>query len=446
MGGAGGSGPGFAEAARLADAVRAAVLRAADPTEAVERCWPREELEGTRVRLLAVGKAAVPMARRALALLGSVTSGALVVTTPHPEAGSLGVETVVADHPLATERNLAASARVEAFVGGTSGDEVLVVLLSGGGSALLTAPAEGLGLEDLRGVTGLLLRAGAPIRELNCVRKHCERLKGGRLARLVGGGARVIALVVSDVLGDPLDVVSSGPLSADPTTYAGALAVLEGRGLVGVEAAGRVVAHLRRGVAGEIEETPKAGDAALGRVRARVIAGNQGVAVGARDALLGLGFERVKVVCRVEGEAAEVGRMLVREGASFAEEGGGSGGRAGGGPRAVVYAGETTVTVGQAAGVGGRNQELGLSAAVEMRGARRMCVLTLATDGVDGPTDAAGAVVTSETAGRARERGIDLPGALARHDSHTALGALGCLVRTGPTGTNVNDVAVAMVW
>lgn len=470
---------------RAAEVVRG-VLAAADPSGAVERAWPGEELAGRRVRLLAVGKAAVPMARRGLELIGgggawrlgavgtaqagatacaTPLAAALVVTTPYREAHTLGIETIVADHPLATARNVAASARVEAFVRATAADETLLVLLSGGGSALLTAPAEGLELEDLRAVTGGLLKAGATIGELNAVRKHCERLKGGRLARLVGAdrggegrasndGPRVMVLVVSDVLGDRLDVISSGPLSADPTTYADAVRVVESRG-VGA-AVPRVVEHLRRGVRGEVEETPKAGDAALAGVVSRVIAGNQGAALAARDAVMGMGFGRVKVVLRVEGEASVVGAELVRDALAHHAEGELD--------SCVIYGGETTVTVGEAKGLGGRNQEMGLAAAVEMGrmdgvpafapvapqggrtgGTLEVCVVALATDGVDGPTDAAGAVVTSETARVARERGVDLAGALARHDSHGALGALGCLIRTGATGTNVNDVAVAMV-
>lgn len=466
----------------MASEVVRAVLSAADPSRAVERAWPGEEIAGKAVRLLVVGKAAVPMARRGLELLGvgaeawplraaasapetgmahgSSLAAALVATTPHEGAGALGVETLVADHPLATERNVRAAVRVEAFVGATRADEVLLVLLSGGGSALLTSPVEGLGLEDLRAVTDALLRAGTPIGELNSVRKHCERLKGGRMARLVGSGSdrpRVIVLVVSDVLGDRLDVISSGPLAADPTTYAEALRVIEDRGVAA--AVPRVVEHLRRGVRGEIEETPKAGDAALAGVVTRVIAGNQSAVLAARDAVIGMGFGRVKVVLRVEGEASVVGAELVREAMAHHVEDGIGGER----DSCVIYGGETTVTVGRAAGLGGRNQELALAAALEMGRSGliapvephsgrtggthgvEMRVLTLATDGVDGPTDAAGAMVSADTVGVAREHGVDLEGALVRHDSHAALGKLGCLVRTGATGTNVNDVAVAMV-
>lgn len=433
----------------IALGIMRAVLDAADPARALARAWPTDLLGDAPVRLLVVGKAAIPMAREALARLDAsgphprLTEG-LVITTPHPDAGSLPVETLVADHPLATESNLVAASRVEAFVSRTGAGERLLVLLSGGGSALLTSPAGALTLGDIRAATGSLLRAGSPIRELNAVRKHCERLKGGRLARLVGGAAPIVVMVVSDVLGDPLDVISSGPFAPDPSTYADALRVLEQRspGFVGDDRAvmERLREHLIQGIRGGLDETPKPGDPALERVTTRIIASNQAAAVAARDAALAAGFTRVLVLCRVEGESALVGRDLVRRARAYRSEGPT--------PCCVVLAGETTVTVGRAVGVGGRNQELALAAAVEMAVPKAdgmsMCVLALATDGIDGPTDAAGAIVTQRAARSVPQ--ADLGDALARHDSHTLLGRLGWLVRTGPTGTNINDVAIAAAW
>lgn len=433
----------------IALGIMRAVLDAADPGRALARAWPTDLLGDAPVRLLVVGKAAIPMAREALARLDALgthprlTEG-LVITTPHPDAGSLPVETLVADHPLATERNLVAASRVEAFVSRTGVGERLLVLLSGGGSALLTSPAGALTLSDMRAATGSLLRAGSPIRELNAVRKHCERLKGGRLARLVGGAAPIVVMVVSDVLGDPLDVISSGPFAPDPSTYADALRVVEQRspGFVGDDRVvmQRLREHLTQGIRGRLDETPKPGDPALERVTTRIIASNQAAAVAARDAALAAGFTRVLVLCRVEGESALVGRDLVRRARAYRSEGPG--------PCCVVLAGETTVTVGPSVGVGGRNQELALAAAVEMAvpkaGGTPMCVLALATDGIDGPTDAAGAIVTQRAARSVPQS--DLGDALARHDSHTILDRLGWLVRTGPTGTNINDVAIAAAW
>jgi hydroxypyruvate reductase len=445
----------FRRASSLANTVRRAVLEAWDPADAVERAWPAD-LRGS-VRVLAVGKAAVPMARRAATLLrrGAVPDGGvglgpgLIVTTSGPHAPVPGFEVLVADHPLPTARNLGAATGVAAFVRAVEPEQTLLVLLSGGGSALLTAPAGGLTLDDVREATGSLLRCGATIRELNAVRKHCERLKGGKLARMVGAqgrsgqgpAPRVVVLVVSDVLGDALDVISSGPLAPDPTTYADALHVLHRCEVASAPSLARVVEHLGRGAAGEWPETPKDGDPVFRGIEHRVIASNQHAAVAARRAVLASGIGRVKVVCGVDGEAARVGEALVRDAWAF--------GREATGPSAVIYAGETTVTVRDAQGKGGRNQELALAAALETQRPNNpapIAIFTLATDGVDGPTDAAGALVTSDTPAAARRARIDLADALHRHDSYRALAALGCLVKIGPTGTNVNDLAVAVVW
>ena len=427
----------------LAERLLHAVLSACDPAGAVERSWNAPQWPGRRVRLLAAGKAAHPMARTAFSLLardGATVTAALVVTTP-PAQPIPGAEVLAADHPLPTARNLFASQRVENFIAQTSPGESLLILLSGGASALLTSPADPLTLDDLRETTHALLRAGAPISALNAVRKHTETLKGGRLASLIPAHAHtpVSVLVLSDVLGDRLDVIASGPLAADPTTYAGALAALRRPDIKPTPSLARVIAQLERGAAGLIPETPKPGDPALAAIEHRVIASNEHAAIAARDALLAAGIARVKVVCRVEGEAANVGQSLVRDAAREAAH-------APGCSIAVIYAGETTVTVADQPGLGGRNQELALAAALELpRIPHEALVFTLATDGVDGPTDAAGALVTSHTAVHATRLGLDLPRALQNHDSYRALDALNALIRTGPTGTNVNDLAIAIV-
>jgi hydroxypyruvate reductase len=291
-------------------------------------------------------------------------------------------------------------------------------------------PRAGLGLGDLAALTDGLLRSGASIEEINCVRKHCEGVKGGQLARLAGA-ARVEVFVLSDVLGDRLDVISSGPMAADPTTFGDAVAVMERRGLAGGHRA--VMELLARGVAGELEETPKPGDAVFDRVRHRVIA-NNGAAVGAAaESLGGAGRAVVEVRTLVEGEAADRGRELGRRVLGLWPG------------DAVVWGGETTVTVGDAGGRGGRNQELALAAALEIEGSGG-AVMSLATDGVDGPTDAAGGIVDGASAGAMRAAGVDGAGALTGHDSWRALRACGGLIETGATGTNVNDVMVGVRW
>ena len=434
----------------LVETVGRAVFQAADPGLALERAWDEELIPDGPVTLLAVGKASVAMARVGLERLADRVRGGCVVCPREHEARARALvagtplDVYGADHPLPTERNVRAGAGVAALARGAPGP--VVVLLSGGGSAYLTGPAAGIELGGLSALTDALLRSGAAIAELNAVRKHLETLKGGRLAVLVAGGAgqdgrprELASFVLSDVLGDPLDAIASGPTAADPTTFGEALDVVETRGVGGVCPA--ATERLRRGARGEIEETPKPGDARLERVVNRVIANNAGAARAAADALGSMGHavrgsghgpELMK-----QGEAAEVGRELARSVL----------GAQGEGKAAVVLGGETTVSVGDAGGVGGRNQELALAGAVELGkldGGARCAVVSIATDGIDGPTDAAGAACDGGLIARARAAGVDLEGALSRHDSHTALDRLGVLLRTGPSGTNVNDVMVGV--
>lgn len=427
------------------DSLVESVLAAAEPGACVRRQSGELPAAG-EVVLIAAGKAAWAMAAAAAELLGErVRAGAVIGPGRHRSPQRCAdlrdhIRVLPADHPLPTERNVAAAREVVRLVNGLGAAESLVFLLSGGASAMLTLPAVGLGLDDLRTVSDALMKAGAPISELNCVRKHCEALKGGGLARLATArGATVVSLILSDVVGDDVGVIGSGPTAPDETTYADALRVLESRRVL--DAAPRAAAHLRRGAAGEIEETVKPGDACLARVR-NVIVGNNAMAVdAAATELAQRGYNVVESRTRIEGEAADAGRALaarLRELAASAP----------GGPCAVVWGGETTVSVRGASGVGGRNQELALAAAIALDGLPRVGVLSLATDGVDGPTHAAGAVVTGETLPGARRAGLDAVEFLSRHDSHSFFarhdGGSG-LLRTGPTGTNVNDVVVGWV-
>ncbi len=417
-----------------ADALVGAVLDACGPARLVRERGQHDFVTDGQVVLVAAGKAAPAMA---IAAVERLPTPPLVAVAVHPPGvpsadrlASLGIEALEADHPLPTGRNVEAAARVARDVESMPSDGTLLLLLSGGASALLTLPADGLTLGDLAAVTRALLRAGAPIDELNAVRKHCERLKGGGLVRLASPRA-VHALILSDVVGDRPDVIGSGPTAPDPTTYADALAVLERRSALGASRA--VTAHLQRGEAGQLPETLKPGDPALALVRNTIIGGNETALRAAEHQLASDGFNIIAVERETVGEAAEIGRALAsRLRAISAPDR----------PACILLGGETTVTVGEASGVGGRNQELALAAAIELDGDPGLAVLAFATDGRDGPTDAAGAFVTGATAAAARERGLDLALALRQHDSHPTLDALGCLIRTGPTGTNVNDVAV----
>lgn len=425
--------PRYADHAEHLRIIREAVLRAADPFEAVRTaCLERAERE-TLIRhagYVAIGKAAVRMRDGMLAAGGS-ERGITVAPGGFERDG-----VVIADHPLPTERSVGAGEAVREFVEAcaTADAGTITLLLSGGASALVCAPAEGVTLGDLRAVTSALLQTGAMIGELNAVRKHAEQLKGGRLARLAAP-CRVDALVLSDVIGDDLDVIASGPVAPDPTTFADALAVLERHRAL--DAGPTLTTHLRAGVRGEVAETPKPGDALFGGVLMRIVASNATALDAARDAATALGFRIAGLRRRKVGDAAEIGRELAMV-ARFHQP------RAH--PLAVLFGGETTVNVGQSKGKGGRNQETALAAAVCLAGFPRLAAMSFATDGVDGPTDAAGAVVNSETCWRARELGLDPLDVLRRHDSYGLLDRLGCLIRTGPTGTNVNDIVVALAY
>jgi hydroxypyruvate reductase len=308
-------------------------------------------------------------------------------------------------------------------------EDVLVVLLSGGASALLACPQPGLETCDLAATTAALLGSGAAIGELNTVRKHLVEVAGGRLAR-ASGARRIEALVVSDVLGDPLEVIASGPCTPDPTTYADALAVLDGRGLRRAVPA-RVIAHLEAGRRGEREESPKPGDPAFARVRVTVVARLADALDAAVAAARAEGWRPVRLGEVLAGEARVAGRRLAALARALRADS----------PVCLVAGGETVVTV-RGGGRGGRSQELALSAALAWRGLPGVALLAGGTDGSDGPNDAAGAFADGGTVARGAARGVDAAAALADNDSYGFFSREGGLLRTGPTGTNVMDLAL----
>jgi glycerate-2-kinase len=418
-------------------------LAAVEPAGLVERALRARPMEGVDpggVILVSIGKAALAMAAGALRVLeGKVARAIARVPTGSGGHAPEGVECYRGGHPLPDADGMeGARAIAEAVRQARPGDRLLV-LLSGGGSALLTLPDRDVSLEDVRATTALLLASGAPIGELNTVRKHLDTLKGGGLARLAMG-APVRALVLSDVVGDPLDVIASGPLSADPTTFRDAVDVLERRGLW-ERVPESVRRHLVEGRHGLVPETPKPGDPPFSGVVIELV-GSVGVAAAhAAQRARELGYDAAVVSTEITGEARDVGRSLARRALALAER------RAQGaerGPAALVAGGETTVTV-RGDGKGGRNQEVALGAALELEGASGALVLSAGTDGVDGPTDAAGALATGSTLARARTLGLDAGAALQRNDAYAFFEALGDLVRTGPTGTNVMDLLIVLV-
>ncbi len=432
--------------------IREAALRAVDPARLVreqlrvaegrlwigENVWDLAELRDLRV--IAAGKAAVPMAQAAGERLGASLTAGVLVTKTHHTAGHVlpdGFQVFEAGHPTPDMNGVrAANAALQLLEGLTTRDLVLV-LLSGGASALLPAPVEPLALADLQAVTSLLLRSGAPIEELNAVRKHLSRLAGGQLARLAAPAA-VVTLILSDVIGDPLDVIASGPTAPDPTTYAEAWRVLERYDLL-PRVPPAVREHLAAGMAGAVPETPKAADPCFARVTNLVIGSNRVAARAAAHAAQEAGYRPLLLSTFVEGEAREVAKVaaaLMRSVRTYGEPLPP--------PACLLWGGETTVTV-RGNGKGGRNQELALAAALALEGLPDVALLALATDGTDGPTDAAGAIVDGATAGRARALGLDLHAALRANDAYPALAALEALLRLGPTGTNVNDLLVMLI-
>jgi glycerate 2-kinase len=410
----------------------ACVLRAVSGEGADLAVAGRPLPPAARIVMLAVGKAAAPMARAFEARAGARLAAGLAVTKEGhglPLARARLRETA---HPVPDARSERAAREALELVAATREQDVLCVLLSGGASSLLACPAEGLAAAELAATTRLLLEAGADIGELNTVRKHLSAVAGGRLARRAGAG-RIEVLALSDVPGDRIDVIGSGPFAADPSTYGEALDVLERRGLAGAVPE-PVIAHLRAGARGAREETPKPGDAGLARVHTTLLATNR-TAVEAAARAAGRRGLRVQVVSRpLAGEAREEAARLVALARTLRPEV----------ASLLVAGGETTVTV-RGPGRGGRSQELALAAAIALDGGPPLALLAAGTDGSDGPTDAAGAYADEGTLARGRRAGADARRALERNDSYAFFAAEGGLFVSGPTGTNVMDLVLMRV-
>lgn len=434
-----------------------AALAAVEPGEAVRRFVQRDgdvlavgdqhyDLgDYGRVRIIGAGKASAPMAQALAQILDDrLTDGLVIVKYGHvlPAGQTAGpVEIVEAGHPVPDEAGLRQTRRLIDFLEDSSTRDLVFCLVSGGGSALLTQPVEAISLDHLQRLTSLLLASGAAIGEMNIVRKHLSRVKGGRLAQLAAP-ATLVSLVLSDVIGDPLDIIASGPTVPDPSTFADALAILRKYHLAGGpdSVLEPIFRYLLAGLAGKEPDTPKPGNLAFSRVQNVVIGNNRLAAKAAAGVAQGEGLNTLLVPTYVEGEAREVGKMI----ASLAR------GLAANEalvlhPACVVFGGETTVTL-RGDGLGGRNQEMALAAALELAGCHNVLITCLGTDGNDGPTDAAGAFAGGETAARAQALGLAPADFLARNDSYHFFQALGDLIVTGPTNTNVNDLAFIFVW
>ncbi len=383
------------------------------------------------VVIVGAGKAALAMGHAAAEIVGADLRGGLVVA-PHGSTGTCHGSLAVATgaHPVPDAAGEAATARLLARVADADAGTLVLVVLSGGASALLVAPADGLTLADKQDVTARLLGAGADITALNTVRKHCSRVKGGGLVRAAAGAGALWALVLSDVVGDDPATIASGPSVADPTTYADAVAVLSR--YLPPDAAPAVRGHLVRGERGGVPETLKPGDPLLARTRTVIVGGNHDAVRAAAAAATARGYAVEVLASPLTGDATVAGRILAA--------------RLRAAPRArrvaLIAGGETTVRV-EPGGRGGRCQQLALAAALALTGTPAV-LLAAGTDGVDGPSGAAGACVDGETATRAAAGGLDPARALTATDSAPVLAATGDLLVTGPTGTNVADVVVAL--
>ncbi|MGP8243296.1 MAG: glycerate kinase [Bryobacteraceae bacterium] len=409
-------------------------LRAADPEAAVERHLRGIDFDRyRRIFVLGAGKAGASMAHAAERVLGKrITAGLLNVKDGHVSKLER-IELQEARHPLPDERGVAGSERIAALAESAGADDLVVCLISGGGSALLPLPAAGITLAEKQEVTRLLLACGADIYEINTLRKHLSRIKGGQLARMAAP-ATVEALLLSDVIGDDLSVIGSGPTAPDGSTFADAEAIVDRFGLR-PRLPEAVRLRLERGARGEIAETPKPGDPLFERVRNTVVGGNRLALDRAAAWAASLGFRTLVLASTIQGETRDVARMhaaIAREVAQY--------GSPAAPPAAIISGGETTVTL-RGDGLGGRNQEFVLAAAIDIAGLPNVVVFSAGTDGTDGPTDAAGAVADGETLARN-------PAAaqyLERNDSYHYFAPLGDLVITGPTNTNVADVHILLI-
>jgi glycerate 2-kinase len=420
-------------------------VKAAVPGEAVERHLKiRGEIllaGGHRYRLdafrnfyiVGAGKAGARMAQAVERLLGRRITAGLVSVRYGESARLRRVQLNECGHPVPDSNGELGAARIAEIAGHAGADDLVVCLVSGGASALLPLPAPPVTLAEKQETTRLLLHCGANIHEINCIRKHISLLKGGGLARLAYP-ATVLTLILSDVIGDDLDVIGSGPTVPDRTTFADAKAVFDKYAIWN-----KVPAGVRERFAGNVSETPKPGDPIFAKVQNLIVGSNRLAVDAAARQARSLGFRTIVLSTQLQGEAREVARVY----AAIAQEI-----RATGHPvkppACVISGGETTVTI-HGTGAGGRNQEFALAAAMDIAGLKNVVLLSAGTDGADGPTDAAGAIAEGTTIARAQLKGLDASGMLANNDSYHLFEPLGDLIKTGPTGTNVADIQVILV-
>jgi hydroxypyruvate reductase len=447
---------------QLAWQVMQAALKAVDPAIAVKNYFganpqlaDRIKASSGKVIVVGAGKAGAPMATAVSEIFGDkIAAGRVLVkygyVYPKSDPGEVAegmqadasqlstIKITEAGHPVPDQAGVLATSEIVRLLEDVGAEDTVLCLISGGGSALLTLPADGLTLSDLQATTESLLAAGATINEVNTIRKHLSVVKGGRLAQ-IAAPATVYTLILSDVVGDPLSVIASGPTVPDPTTFAHVWTIVEQYQLQDTLPE-PVVRRLQAGCAGDVADTPKSDDAIFERVHHAIIGSNRIAAQAAVEAAQAAGFEAQLLTTFVEGEAREVGKVLAGLAKGLARDEGRLKR-----PVCLVIGGETTVTL-KGDGQGGRNQEMALAAAIALHEWANVLIVCLGTDGTDGPTDAAGAFADGETVARAQAIGLDAVKFLDRNDAYNFFAPLDDLIMTGPTRTNVNDLALVFAW
>ena len=442
------SGPrGMGKLRKAAGEIFQAALDAANPRIAIHRHVRREgenllvdgavyDLGPGRVYVVGAGKACAAMAAAVEEVLGDRIRDGVVVVKDGYALPLRRIRVTQAGHPVPDARGAEGTSAILGLLTETRPEDLVIVLISGGGSALLPAPVAGIDLIEKQAMTRALLACGAAIEEINAVRKHCSRIKGGQLARALFP-ARSLTLILSDVIGDPLDAIASGPTVPDTTTYGEALEVLR-RYRVEDRIPVSILRHFERGARGEIPETPKAGDPCFATAHHCIVGNTLQSLLAARDRAARLGFQALLLTTALKGESREVAKVLAalllemrRSGHPLSP------------PACLLLGGETTVTV-RGKGKGGRSQELVLAGAIAIAGGRDLVIWSAGTDGTDGPTDAAGAVADGDTWARAKEVGLDPLRALEENDAYHFFEGLGDLIKTGPTLTNVMDILLLL--
>ena len=434
---------------REAKAIFQASVEAADPSRCIHQnvrlCQEILQIGQTtyhlsdfrRIFVIGAGKASVPMAQAVEQILADRITGGVINTKYGHSRPLQRIEVNEAADPLPDERGMEGTEKIVKLLKEADKETLVLCILSGGGSALMPHPAAGISLEEKQQTTQRLLQSGASIEETNAIRKHLSGIKGGRLCQLAHP-ARVVTLILSDVVGNKLETIASGPTVADPSTFADCLRIVERYDLVG-RLPPTVIRRLQAGVRGGVEETPKPGDRIFSSCQNLVVGDNRLAVEAARAKAISLGYNTLVLSTQIEGEAREVARVY----AALAKEVLSSGNPISS-PACLIGGGETTVTV-KGAGKGGRNQELVLAAAVQIDGLRDVVILSGGTDGTDGPTDAAGAVADGQTVRRAKQMGLSASDCLRENDSYQFFRSLGDLLMTGPTGTNVMDIQIVLV-